>query len=294
MPIEDNFLRVAEAKMTEHPAGSATEVEMVLMGLGGYSTENELGLLRSLGLSLDPDLVILNFFVGNDVTGIPIRGKVFRGRLYYEGSANPWVHLMRRSWLFLLVEKVFLARIMPVILGRQPQALRKKQSATHSHSVREGISITSTSHHAVALRYLSIQARRMPVYLRHPDDRMQRLWREAEGYLLEFDATSRNAGIPWILHAIPSEMQVDAQVRRSVLKRLSLPAELYDFDEPQRRLHAFARTHGITILDPLTELRTLHRPEERLYIPNNTHWNVRGNRIAGEMLADFAVERIRE
>lgn len=291
VPIEENFLRVAEAKMADRLSGDSLRVEMVLMGLGGYSTENEVGLLRSLGLSLDPDLVILNFFVGNDVTGIPIRGKVFRGRLYYQGSAKPLVHLLRRSWLFLLAEKVFLTRIRVAILRGRLQGPQKTQRQARSRTIREEEApAASLSHHAIALSYLYIQAKRLPAYLRHPDGMMRKLWREAEGYLLEFDAACRKAGVPWILHIIPAEVQVDLQVRRSVLEGLSLSEDLYDFDAPQRRLHAFAKAHGINILDPLPRLRNLHRPEARLYVLNDTHWNARGNRVAGEMLANFAME----
>lgn len=114
------------------------------------------------------DLITLSFFVGNDVIGIPIRGRVHRGRMYYVGSSRPVLNVLRKSPIFQLAEKVI---------------------------------------------------------------------RESDGILT------------------------------------------------QRRLHEFAETHGFTIVDPLPQLRTQHSRDDRLYIPTNTHWNVKGNRLAGEILA---------
>jgi hypothetical protein len=130
------------------------------------------------------------------------------------------------------------------------------------------------------------------VFAVDPSRRADRLWGVAEGHLLEFDRICRDAGVPWILLIIPSEVQVDATVRNEVLSRLDLDPGAYDFDGPQRRLNAFAEEHGIAVLDPLPTLRALHEDDDRLYIPNNTHWNERGNRIVGEMLADLIARTV--
>ena len=141
--------------------------------------------------------------------------------------------------------------------------------------------------------FVMIQSRRLPVFLRRPHRRTLGLWEEAEGYLLEFDRLCREAEVPWVLNVIPSEVQVDQETRRLVLEALSLSEVAYDFDAPQRRLHDFAETHGITVTDPLPELRAHHDRNDRLYLPNNTHWSVKGNRLAGEILAAAIEAEIR-
>ncbi|MBM3318536.1 MAG: hypothetical protein FJY75_11860, partial [Candidatus Eisenbacteria bacterium] len=118
--LADHFLLVAASRLEERirrgegtAAGlreggpsASTAVEMVLLGLGGYSPDNYVGVLRGIALPLQPDLVILNFYVGNDVTGLPLRGRVWHGRLYYTGSSYAWLDLLRRSRLFVLAERV--------------------------------------------------------------------------------------------------------------------------------------------------------------------------------------------
>ncbi|MCK4511295.1 hypothetical protein KAW64_06120, partial [bacterium] len=217
----------------------------------------------------------------NDVTGIPTKGRVYRGRLYYIGSSQPVLNVLRKLRIFQLSEKAI--RVLGSIvaqqrLGEEPEASAEIETG---NTDEEGTAVGSFPWGD----FVMIQARRLPVFLEPPRRRTLKLWEEAEGHLLEFDRLCREAGVPWILHVIPSEVQVDPEIRQLVLEALSLSEEAYDFDAPQRRLHDFANAHGITIVDPLPELRAQHSRSDRLYIPNNTHWGVKGNRLAREILA---------
>lgn len=279
--LKNNFLRITESELAGRLSERWPSVEMVMMGIGGYSPENALGVLRSGALDLSPDLVTLNFFVGNDVTGIPTRSRVYRGRRYYVGSSQPALNVLRKLRIFQLSEKA-IRQLGSIVaqqrLGEEPEASTEVESG---NTDKEEAAIGSYPWED----FVMIQSRRLPVFLDPPHRRTLKLWGEAEDYLLEFDRLCREADVPWILHVIPSEIQVDPETRRLVLEALSLSEEAYDFDAPQRRLHDFAEAHGITIVDPLPELRTQHSRDDRLYIPNNTHWGVKGNRLAGEILA---------
>jgi len=79
-------------------------------------------------------------------------------------------------------------------------------------------------------------------------------------------------------------VQVDARVRSQVLAGLAVSAEDYDFDAPQVRLNRWAGAHDVPVLDLLAVLRHEHKPEARLYVANDTHWNKRGNLAAGLMV----------
>jgi len=114
VPIQDNFLRVAERKWNDTVGAT---IDILLMGVPGWSTENQLGYLQSEGLGLDPDLVLVNFFVGNDVTGIPVRSRIIRGNAYPTTSPLPMRNLLRKSQLFVMVESLFLRRVMEKARG---------------------------------------------------------------------------------------------------------------------------------------------------------------------------------
>lgn len=304
VPPAENFLRIAANNLRPALASRSLDTEMIMMGLGSYSLKNELGLMESLGLELDPDLVILNLFVGNDISGLRTRGKVYLGQMYFEGSHNPILALLRKSRLFLLTEKVFLTRIKAAIIKHRLSKAEEQRPAANNNVEHEianaeedttgsgGADTTkceeeSPAHFMVTHSFLHIQSKRLVVYQRTPDRRLERLWKEAESYLTQFDTVCREAGIPWMLHIIPAEVQVDPAVRSTILDRLGLSEDDHDFDLPQRRLRGFAAENEISCWDPLPDLRKLHRAQARLYVPNDTHWGTRGNMVAGVLLGRF-------
>ncbi len=285
VPPWQNFLQVAEAELNASLPSDSLRTDIPLLGCPGWSGENQLGLLRSLGLEMQPDLVVVNFFVGNDVTGIPVRGTVIRGDLHFRGSSRWWLHLLRRSRLFMLAEKTFLLGLRQRWVAGQFST--PDQAGTPAATDADP---DSTTLPRVKPGYLLIQTRNTPVYRRQAGGRLARLWQEAEGYLADIDLTCREAGIPLLLAIVPAEIQVDPVTRQQVMTGLGLQAEDHDFDLPQRRLRAFAAERGIEVFDPLPELRAAHRPEARLYVPNDTHWSWRGNELVGRLLA----QKIRE
>ena len=260
VPPEENFLRVAERALNEN---SEWPVDVLLAGVPGWSTENQLGYLKDKGLALNPDLVVVNFFVGNDVTGIPVRGRIIRGQVYPTTSPLPVRNLLRKSQLFVMFESLVLRGMMARARGGEHAQARGEDAPVND-------------------MYLKIVDQNLPVYLRNPDGRTEALWTEAEGYLEGIDDACRAAGIPWLLVLIPAEMQVDLEVRFQVLAGLGLLENDYDFLHPQRRLARWAQSRQVPLLDLLYVLRGEHKPDARLYVPNDTHWNRRGNLAAGQ------------
>lgn len=262
VPPGENFLRVAERALNEN---SGLPVDILLMGVPGWSTENELGYLMDQGLDLEPDLVVVNFFVGNDVTGIPVRGRVIRGHVYPRTSPLPVRNLLRKSHLFVMFESLALRRMVARIRGDQAGAPAPLEAPVND-------------------LYLKIVDQTLPVFARDPDDRTASLWDEAEEYLQAIDSACRLAGVPWLLVLIPDEVQVDSKVRSQVLEGLGLTPDQFDFDAPNNRLNSWAATNQVPVLDLLPVMRHEHMPGFRLYIPNDTHWSQRGNLAAGMMV----------
>jgi hypothetical protein len=239
---------------------------MVLAGVPGWHGGNQAGWLEGAGLGLRPDAVVVNFFVGNDVTGLAVKSRVIRGTLYPTTSPQPLRHWLRQSVLFLLFETQVL-RPLRNLGADEPPAGRPPDTAP------------------VDADYLYIASQYLPVFRRETTGPMADLWEQAEGHLERIDALCRAARVPWLLVLVPDEMQVDEAVRRQVLARLDLSPRAYDFTAPQRRLAAFAVEHGVPVLDLLPVLKEADAREGRQYVPNDTHWNEKGNATAGRALA---------
>lgn len=273
VPPAENFLKVCERALGA--AGDSLRTEMVLMGAPGYSPEHEADLLESFGLGLDPDLVVACFFVGNDVTGIPVRGRVLAGRMYHPHSPIGWLDVARRSQLFQLAEGVVY------------RGLKERWSGPEV-AARPG----ETASPEVSPLYLKILASNIPVYLKNPGHDLEDLWAEALGHLDRIDAACRARNVPWLLMVIPGEEQVDPVVRGQVLTGLGFAEGDHDFDGPQRRLREWAGARSVPILDLLPVMRAAHCDTARLYVPNDTHWNRRGNAVAGAALAAELTARV--
>jgi hypothetical protein len=298
VPLPANFLRVAERDWNKNPsprpASRPDSVEVILMGLGGYGPEQYLGVLRSVGLATDPDLVLLCFYVGNDVTGISTRHEVRRGELYSTSSSNPWMNLLRRSHLFAWLEKRLAFRLRRTRMREYHarEAAGAPLGTASAPSSDDGTAPGSSEHPAARVPltrlYLEVIRSRLSFYAAPTPARIERLWTEALDYLDAFDATCRNAGVPWALLIMPDEFQIDPAVRAEALRRLDARADDLDLDGPSRRLTRWASDHRVPALDLIPVFREEQDRHGPFYIPSDTHWNEKGNRLAGEAVARFA------
>ena len=309
VPIAHNFLRLLETELRHGAPPPPPEV--IIAGLPGWDVRNAVGLMRGKGPALAPDLALLCFSVGSDVTGIPIPGAVYQGNLHFVGSQRPLLDLLRRSRLFVLAEQLYLVRVTNA-LRRLRAGARFGGGARDAAAAEESAPRTADEpplpegapyFHGMwgerddpSLRtpcnadYLRRRVNNLRLFRTDPDPEVESWWALAERQLLDFDAACRDAGADWLLLIAPSEIQVDPRTREQVLAHAPLSPDAYDFDAPSRRLAAFAAAHGVAHLDPLDDLRAAQTAGGvRLYIPNNGHWSVPGN----ELMAHLVAERIR-
>lgn len=301
VPIAHNFLRLLEAELRD----ASTNAEVIIAGLPGWDVRNAVGLMRGKGPDLRPDLAVLCFSVGSDVTGIPIPGAVYQGNLHFVGSQQPLLNLLRKSRLFVLAEQLYLVRITNAVRrlqakarfgGDQAVAAPSTKAATDEPPLPPGAPYFAgmwgeaddpQTRTPCSPDFLRHQVRNLRLFRESPDAEVESWWAQAEQQLLDFDAACRAAGADWLLLIAPAEVQVDPRTRAEILTHAPLPPDSYDFAAPSRRLAAFADAHGIAWLDPLAELRATHAEGgTRLYIPNNGHWSVPGNGLMAEMVAN--------
>lgn len=318
--LDDGFLRVAERRLN---AGALRpEWEVLLMGLGGYSPRHYVGVLRAAALPAAPDGVLLCFYVGNDILGVSTRQTVRLGELYSISSVHPGLSLLRGSWLFAYLEKRLSvgerrARNVRARTGSAPLAPERNEPERNEperndlernepmwndpmrndpdtlHAARsgrdpggpEGADVDLQQDGRITRLYRAVLRGRLDVYLRRPDSRIEEHWRTVESLLAEFDVCCRQARTPWALVILPDEIQVDPEVRAQAL--LPAESERYDFDAPQTHLLHWAAARGVPALDLLPVFRAAQAGRGRLYLPNDTHWNAAGNRLAGEAVAEF-------
>lgn len=285
VPIALNVLRVLQDSLA---AAGAPDPETVIAGVPGWDVRNANGWLRSTGLGLDPDVAVLVFSVGSDVTGLPITGRVYQGNLHFTGSHLPLRNLLLKSRLYVVWDQV-----------HEPRIRRAWRRLVHGEGDRRtpaGPRDLPGLHGLPGLddppvkprpRNLDRQLANLRLYRTAPAPDVERWWSMAESQVLEFRRLCTDAGVRPLLLISPDEIQVDRDLRLAVLERAPLPADAYDFDLPSRRLARFAEAAGLPVLDALDGLRAAASTTRlRPYIPNNGHWSVPGNAVVAGLLAD--------
>ena len=257
------------------------------MGISSTGPPEYLTLFVDEARPLDPDAVVIGLFVGNDL----VLGSRTRNR--WLELARPWLD---RDNVFLWLVPRRLARIAEERrrageggLAKPPGEYRPRiedaQSVLWSMPwladpmLEHGVFSEEGFHRVEVARALQ-NCTAGPAALADCLDALR--------------AMKNAAGTTRILvMLIPDEFQVEDAVWKDVLT--DPRANDLDRDHPQKVLLPWLEDQGFEVLDLLPVLRAvppLTDGRKHLYHLRDTHFNARGNRIAGEALAEFLRPRL--
>ncbi len=266
VPYQHGVYRVLEEKLSAR-AGDAP-VEVCNLGIAGTCPNDYVSVLEREGLALDPDIVLLGLYVGNDIQVCDeVPGPFSRERLF----------------VYQLVH-----RIPKVIAERKARAggLVAEESADPyagylEDPPREIAARSDFTYYRVARKHLEN-------FLRASTAEKAAHWAATEAYLERFAAVAKADGRDAVIALFPDRIQVDPELRAELLEIMAkkgvTEADL-DLDGPQRRIAAWAAERGIAVIDLLPALRAA-RADGPVHHLRDEHWNIAGNRVAADALAE--------
>ena len=288
---EETFTTLVEHGLNEISPGA----EVINLGIIGYQPAEYLSLLRMHGLAYDPDLVLVNLYIGNDL--MPAEGMVMivagqRHRVHVNGN---WFH-DHVSW-----DHWYLYHNLTHAYGMVVNWLREAREDAGSTSPAVPLTIRMEPKSSPALfsawsrRYLRVIHGIGDQYLKHDTPAFLSRWRDTRETLDKLDALLREHGIPWILVLSPAEEQVDQELQRQYLEMVKGASQEYEFDKPQRLLREWSATQGVRLIDLAPAFRA-NVTQYRLYVNDDIHWNSNGHAMAAavilrEIQPDFARAR---
>jgi hypothetical protein len=278
VPHYHHFTTVAERELPG--------IEVYNMGVPGIGVLEYLHLLRDEALPLEPDLVVVNLFVGNDLRppNLPPR----RDRLL-------------RSWYD---KEEILLNVVPrrlVTIAREKRAMEGTEGAGTSPQETAGAALLlgdDPEGISEAFPWVDDWRKEPPAMseealLRNEIHGARDAWAtSADPYpalfsvFRDIEATADGARLAFLI--IPSRFQVEEDWRLRVAD--VIPATGSDPDYPQERLARWFEERGIPYLDLLPVLLRVPPLEDgrrHLFRNNDTHFNVRGNEVTGRELARF-------
>jgi hypothetical protein len=225
--------------------------EIVNMGIPGLSPREYFSLFVHEGLVLKPDIALICLFVGNDL----------------DDKGPP----------------IFQSYVVSLI--RYQIALRKHWKGHVFHAARTYDDNQQTFSETA---YLDIETERSHIF-RHDDKDFKKRFTNSVAYLRQIRDLCQEHNIHLIVVVIPDELQVNAELQKRVMQRLSVATpDEWDFRLPNRALAAELARLGISHIDLLEPFEKKSQ-KKRLYKPMDSHWNIEGNTVASEVLAEYMV-----
>lgn len=227
------------------------QTEVINMGIAGNGPKDYLALLESEGLELKPDMVLVSFFIGND---------------FLEEKEEP--KLYQYSYVASFIDYVITINSGLEGLVLHPNADYDDNAPTFTDPV-----------------FISLESERSEIY-RKQNRQFESDLTAALNYLIRIKQQCDARHIALAVALLPDEVQVNRAVQSRVLevKTFNSSPEDFDFTLPNRLLAARLKEQGIEVFD-LLESFSGAAGQTSLYKPKDTHWNIAGNKLAAEIIA---------
>jgi len=275
---DEAFVTLVEQGFQEIAPGA----EIINLGLVGYQPEEYLSLLKRHGVTYQPHMVLMNFFIGNDfmpAQGVHLIVAGHRRRVHINGN---WFHdhLAWDHWY--LSHDLAYAWLLGKARIRQAMGMSDLGMWTAAKA-GHGTPTPSAAFSGWSPRYLQMIQGMGDQYLKRGTPAFLDRWQATREILDQTDILLRERGIPWALILLPAEEQVDRELQRLYVQMRGGLSEEYEFLKPQRLLQEWGMERGVKVID-LTPAFLANVAERRLYVDNDIHWNANGNALAAQVL----------
>jgi hypothetical protein len=250
-------------RLREHFASRGLDtVNLARMGEG---PSFYLDRLRQFGHDVQPRLVMVNYFAGNDLTdtAYELTGRGRAKRLAKQ--------VMARSFLAHAV----VTNVQRVRLRRRVQAIEAGKDFG-----RPGVErITNPFLFEVGHEHPDFLLDNL--LMESPSARQA--WDVNMAYLLEMKRLADGWGAGFVVNILPADLQVQP-THFPFYRALGIETRPRFLEEeaPQAAMRRFCAGHGLQCFDLLPTLRAARARE--LYLDQDTHWNAEGNRLAFEQV----------
>jgi lysophospholipase L1-like esterase len=246
-------------------------VEVLNLGVPGYCTRQQLAQLAALGPELEPDLVVLGLYLGNDVSenlesslrrttarsGFMVRAELDESDLAVTVRAGLNTH----SRIWRAIRSGQRAQELP-----EGEALRDAACELVQWSPGVALEVLRTEETERVAQAVAITRELLADLARHCREVLQ---------------------VPFALVLIPSPHQYHPVIWDAVAGPCGFAADDYDLDRPQRALLALGTELGFPVLDLTPALRAHCAADPAASVFFDVHFNQAGHALAAREVATF-------
>jgi hypothetical protein len=286
VPLADTFVKVVEEQLRD--AFPTSRFEVINAGVIGYGTTNELLFFRDEGYKYEPDIVLLAFFTGNDVTD-NVQAPLFElkdGTLTELSVSYPSTRLLapwERPGGFLRNTRNFLythSRLYSVSIELLVYTAIQRWPPLLNWLVNAGmVEVTRP-----AMNLGNIYAFLNPA----PE-----AWTMTEALVTDLQCQVEAHDAQLVVAILPDESEVDEERWQVVLESCPELREKQTrvLERSTERIANFLEDQGIDYVQLVPALRDYARESgDSLYYRYDGHFTPTGHRVVGQTIADDFVQ----
>lgn len=283
VPLDESFSEVLESALAGAAPG-ARKIEVLNAGVSGYGTDNALLFFLNEGYKYSPDIVLLTFYIGNDVRNnwyrLEERDSGGARKPHFEPGADG---LVLEDYPFAAHES-FTTRVK-VFLNRH---FRLYSFARELRDRLQAANNVSASSPGTAIP-LDLQ-----LFRGEPGAEWETAWTVTDGLLGKLQQEVQARAGRLLVVNVPTAFQIHADIWQSRLSAVPSLADVdWTFDAPNQRLDEICVRHGIDHVDLLEPLRAAAADTgSQLYLVSDNHWNANGHRTAALLVKTKVLEML--
>jgi hypothetical protein len=299
--LGDSFVEAVQVQQAQGVAeqlekalnqNASRPVEVINGGVAAYGTGQEMLLLDEVGAKYQPDLVVLLFFVGNDVTN-----NNYRLELWGDKDSEKLALALKPYWD---LNKDGTLRMIP----GPPPAPRSGLSNTMRrccllYNVIETGVFNKLNQNYPREQLEAIGGLRTPLtglYDTQPDGDWEQAWKISEALLVQIRDRAAAMGAPLVVAGGPEWRALEPDAWREEISRGNpnsnrLKSGRLQITAPTDQLGGVLDRIGVPYIDLLPSFETAFQQNPRLYYEFDKHWTAAGHAVAAQAI-DQALRRM--
>ena len=246
--------------------------EVINAGVIGHTIDDTYLYLKNEGIKLNPEFVVYNFFVGNDVTELRRHQWILNSEQKLEKIVDTELEVDANHYL------------RPILKTEKPRSYL-------GFWLKQKYEIYQKMHGKIIVD--AAYTLTWPIFLSdsHPaqDPKLPEYWTRFTQVLREMKEYCDQHNLKLIVNIIP----MDTQVSRNYWKKYPgtpFGEEEFAAQRPQKYFKKIAEHLKIPVIDPLFALQEADRKKSATYFPNDTHFSPFGHRITAAQIFQFLID----
>ncbi len=283
--VEETYWSVIENELQSCSGLQGKQVEVINFGVDGYSTAQQLLMLRQKVWDYDPDVVVLGFFIGNDIidNSPQLESNHYRPFFVYQnGELVP--DFSFRNLTLEHSDRYWITKVdhLPAWLVNRSRILQVTKKAERDFKQKNLLQHLNT---------LTAQNFREPT-----DSAWKEAWKVTEGLItmMNQEVQEQNAEFLFVAMADPMQVHANPGVRESFMKTHQIENLFY----PNQRLQALGQRENFPVFS-LVETFQSYGEENQVCLhgfedgfPCTGHWNPKGHELAGKLIANQLCQQV--